>query len=42
MTHSVFDPHGMIASVLVEAKPLLRELCNHDWDDQIDDDRIKR
>ena len=42
MTHSVFDPLGMVAPVLVEPKLLLRELCNHGWDDQIDDDKIKR
>ena len=42
MTYSVFDPLGMVAPVLVEPKLLLRELCNHGWDDQIDDDKIKR
>ena len=42
MTHSVFDPLDMVAPVLVEPKLLLRELCNHGWDDQIDDDKIKR
>ena len=42
MTHSVFDPLGMVAPVLVEPKLLLRKLCNHGWDDQIDDDEIKR
>ena len=42
MTHSVFDPLGMVAPVQVEPKLLLRELCNHGWDDQIDDDKIKR
>ena len=32
----------MVAPVLVEPKLLLRELCNHGWDDRIDDDKIKR
>ena len=41
-THSVFDPLIMVAPVLVEPKLLLRELCNHGWDDRIDDDKIKR
>ena len=42
MSHSVFDPLGMVAPVLLEPKLLLRELCNHGWDDVIDSEKIER
>ena len=29
MTHSVFDPLGMVAPVIIELKLLLRELCKY-------------
>ena len=37
MTHSLFDPLGFVAPVLVEPKLLLRELSSRDWDEVIAD-----
>jgi len=42
MSRSVFDPLGIVASVLIEPKLLLRELCDHGWSDAIDSEKIKR
>ena len=32
VTHSLFDPLDLVASVLLEAKLLLLSLCGKDWD----------
>ena len=42
MSHSIFDPLGMVAPVLIEPKLLLRELCDYGWDDVIYEDKVKR
>ena len=42
MSHSIFDPLGFVAPVLVEAKLLLRELKELDWDEVISDEQIER
>ena len=41
MTHSLFDPLGFVAPVLLEPKLLLRELCGDDWDDAISQEERK-
>ena len=41
-THSLFDPLGFVAPVIVEPKLLLRELSGRDWDEEISDDEKRR
>ena len=42
MSHSLFDPLGFVAPVLIEVKILLRELKNYDWDDNLSDTEVER
>ena len=42
MSHSLFDPLGFVAPVLIEVKMLLRELKNYDWDDNLSDTEVER
>jgi len=42
MTHSLFDPLGFVAPVLLELKWLLRELSNRDWDESILENKVTR
>ena len=42
MSHSLFDPLGFVAPVLIEVKILLRELKNYDWDDNLLDSEVER
>ena len=42
MSHSIFDPLGVVAPVLIEPKLLVKVLCDYGWDDVIDEDKVKR
>ena len=42
MSHSIFDPLGFVAPVLIEPKLLFRELGNLDWDERISDEQADR
>ena len=42
MSHSLFDPLGFVAPVLIEVKILLWELKNYDWDDNLLETEIER
>ena len=37
MLSSIFDPFGFVAPILVSPKLWLRELNDHDWDDEVSD-----
>ena len=37
MLSSIFDPLGFVAPILVSPKLWLRELKDHDWDDEVSD-----
>ena len=41
-SHSIFDPLGFLAPVLIEPKLLLRELGDRGWDEPINDDQLRR
>ena len=41
-SHSIFDPLGFLAPVLIEPKLLLRELGDRGWDEPIGDDQSRR
>ena len=41
-SHSIFDPLGFLAPVLIEPKLLLRELGDRGWDEPISDDQLRR
>ena len=42
MSHSLFDPLGVVAPVLLEPKLVLRELKNREWDEQVTEVEAKR
>jgi len=42
MSHYILDPLDIVAPVLIEPKLLLRELCDHGWDDAINSEKIER
>ena len=42
MWHSLFDPMGFVAPVLLEPKLLMRELSGREWDEALQPDEVER
>ena len=42
MSHSLFDPLGIVAPVLLEVKLLLREIKDREWDEELSESECER